>query len=576
MAKLDIVDTVINHWRANAAVLFFVTEEPFRVWRDVTQAAKTLLEKRNNLVQVVGHDKISGFYTDGPSIETPKLKTNIFVNALNWIIEPWECLAERDSNIRNILSNPNQHQDLPPFDPKQDLICVMRDPTWDLNEASHKAASTQILRNIIQHNMCSPTHYIDDSGEPVRGKRMLIFVSPTEKLPTDIPEINPIIVPLPEDEMLATTFEPLQIADKVTPEARSRIVAAMRGLTYQKAEDALALALIEHDGKLDDVEALTNTIRRKKAQMIEGIPGVTYVFHDDIPFDHLPGMEELEEFIDRRMAIPPNIAKQHNITPLKGITLAGVPGCGKTLVSKVIIKRTGRDGIFVDFGTIKEGLVGASQRNLRRVLNIIRALNAVAIFDDIDKGSTSTSASGYSGDGGTSAEMVSMLLTEMDGGANTSSESPIYIFTMNRTNNVPSELLRAGRTDAQFFVDKPDADTRLRIFNLHLTRQAATCSDDRLKNIVEFGMDQWTSAEVAICVNEAVIHAIAKGRSEIDLDWLQKEVANTTPMAKNNTYKQDWEEMEIAASQFRHIGKTSTANTQPAKRHQRSSKRSIN
>ena len=85
-------------------------------------------------------------------------------------------------------------------------------------------------------------------------------------------------------------------------------------------------------------------------------------------------------------------------------------------------------------------------------------------IDEIEK---QLSGSGGALDGGVSTKVLGGLLTWMQ-----ESTSPVFrIATANRVESLPPELLRKGRFDEIFFLDLPDEDERLSIFDYHLTKR---------------------------------------------------------------------------------------------------------
>jgi len=49
--------------------------------------------------------------------------------------------------------------------------------------------------------------------------------------------------------------------------------------------------------------------------------------------------------------------------------------------------------------------------------------------------------------------------------------------TANRIDQLPPELIRKGRMDEVFFVDLPETDVRLKIFDIHLNKRGLSSAD---------------------------------------------------------------------------------------------------
>jgi len=177
------------------------------------------------------------------------------------------------------------------------------------------------------------------------------------------------------------------------------------------------------------------------------------------------------------------------------------------------------------------------------------------IVDDTDKGSMAAQG-GPVGDSGTSGEMIQMLLTDMDGGVDNDEDGLIFVFTANRVQQIPPELIRAGRMDAKWFVPRPDEETRLNIMKVHLAMHNILADNEGvLKTIATAHTKDWVGAELADLINEAVVVAVATNAPTVDTDWMTQRASETTPMAKLDAYRDDFAAMEKAANQFRTVGK---------------------
>ena len=140
-----------------------------------------------------------------------------------------------------------------------------------------------------------------------------------------------------------------------------------------------------------------------------------------------------------------------------------------------------------------------------------------------------------------------MLLTDMDGGVDNDEDGLIYVFTANRTQAIPPELIRAGRMDAKWFVPRPDEETRLNIMKVHLAMHNINVDNEgKLKTIATTHTKDWVGAELADLVNEAVVVAVATDSPAVDTEWMIK---------KLDAYRDDFAAMEKAANQFRTVGK---------------------
>src|SRR5690606_37027230 len=155
-----------------------------------------------------------------------------------------------------------------------------------------------------------------------------------------------------------------------------------------------------------------------------------------------------------------------------GVLLLGVQGCGKSLLAKAIAAGFGVPLLRMDFGSLYDKYHGETEKNLRDALASAEQLAPCVLWiDEIEKGLASGGE-----DGGVSRRVLGYLLTWM-----AERKQPVFLVaTANQVQELPPELLRKGRFDEIFFVDLPDADTRVEILRVHLARRQLPVDDLQL------------------------------------------------------------------------------------------------
>jgi len=564
MGPANIGGRAAELWKSGRQVWWLVTEELFRVTSSIKGAVETLNQGRRKNIGVVLHDRWSGFHRGLPPIALCKDKSNSLGTALQMAMMSKEELEQGGFK--------------PSFDPEDDLIFVFKSIDEEIRS---QPLTLTLLKNIMMSNACSAQYTKDrskdDQCEHHRGTRMIVLLTTTMSMPEAIPELKPEIVPLPSYECLKgiamDTLEPewdafkgssgkdgIERLDDVTFD---KVILSLRGMTAADAEEVLALAIVRHEckkyRKVRDLDALLDTIEGEKAKVISKVPGLTYIRKSDIVGEPLPGYEVLTQFLDNRMGISHTVASEHDLTPLRGIALGGAPGGGKTEVAKYIARRLARIGLIWDIGGSKGSLVGQSEDNCRKVILIAREMRALVLCDDVDKGGLAK-AKDYSGDGGTGGNMVQMLLTEM---SDPTSEA-VYVFTFNRVPDMP-ELLRPGRVDERFYVERPNGPTRLAILQNHVRRVKLAVDDEAaLEKLAYDGTTDWTGAELAhVLIRSEAIRALAAGSKVLNVERMTARAKGFIPMVKQRAFTEDIARMEEACSQFEKIG--NVAGPVPAK-----------
>jgi SpoVK/Ycf46/Vps4 family AAA+-type ATPase len=163
----------------------------------------------------------------------------------------------------------------------------------------------------------------------------------------------------------------------------------------------------------------------------------------------------------------------------KSILLLGPPGCGKTMLGRGFAQRMKIAFIQVHIDRMLGGLMGESERNLNRALDVIDSLGlCIAFFDEADKQLAGTSGEHAQSSSDLTQRLGGILLRwEQD------RKSQAIIFkTANRTHNFSAEMLR--RCDVIINVDYPHADDRETILSMYACDRNLKIPSDKIKEFV--------------------------------------------------------------------------------------------
>ena len=210
---------------------------------------------------------------------------------------------------------------------------------------------------------------------------------------------------------------------------------------------------------------------------------------------------------------------------MKVINFYGVPGCGKSLTAKAVAKAWNYPLLRFDIGKVFGGIVGESEQNVRRALDIAKAIAPCVLWiDEIEKGLSGVQSSGQT-DGGTTSRVFGTLLTWMQ-----EKKEPVFVIaTANNIKELPPELMRKGRFDEVFFVDLPIAEERSKIFKIHI--------ESRKRKIENFNLDElsretkgFSGSEIEECVKEGLQTAFSEGR-DLSQEDIIKAAKATVPLS---------------------------------------------
>ncbi|MFF4348300.1 proteasome ATPase [Streptomyces sp. NPDC001530] len=214
----------------------------------------------------------------------------------------------------------------------------------------------------------------------------------------------------------------------------------------------------------------------------------------DIGYEQIGGLGNQIEMIRDAVELPylyPDLFKEHELRPPKGVLLYGPPGCGKTLIAKAVANSlakkvaevTGQAAGKSFFLNIKgpellNKYVGETERQIRLVFQRAREKASegtpVIVFFDEMESLFRTRGSGVSSD--VENTIVPQLLAEIDGVEGL--ENVVVIGASNREDMIDPAILRPGRLDVKIKIERPDAEAAKDIFAKYLTERLPLHSDD--------------------------------------------------------------------------------------------------
>lgn len=207
----------------------------------------------------------------------------------------------------------------------------------------------------------------------------------------------------------------------------------------------------------------------------------------------------------------PEIFIRLGIEPHSGILLYGPPGCGKTLIAKVLASESEANMYSINGPEIMNKYYGETEAKLREIFKEAKDNSPSIIFIDEIDAIAPKREEAY---GDVEKRVVAQLLALMDG--LTDRGNVIVLGATNRPDSVDPALRRPGRFDREIEVSVPNADGRLEILYIH-TRGMPIAENVELKRLAA-ELHGYTGADIKSLCREAALKAIRRYLPEIDLE----------------------------------------------------------
>lgn len=180
-------------------------------------------------------------------------------------------------------------------------------------------------------------------------------------------------------------------------------------------------------------------------------------------------LHRIREMIELPLRFP-EVFDRLGIDPPKGVLLHGPPGCGKTLIARIIANETEASFFSVSGPEIIHKFYGESEAHLRKIWDeATRRAPSIIFLDEID----SIAPKRENTQGEVEKRVVAQLLALMDG--LNKRQNVVVIAATNLPNNIDPALRRPGRFDREIAIPVPDRHGRRQILDIHSRGMPLAC-----------------------------------------------------------------------------------------------------
>ena len=353
------------------------------------------------------------------------------------------------------------------------------------------------------------------------------IISPLVPLPKDLESYTTILEPDPLTEEniaeIILDFTKMQEVESPGEDLLNKLVTRLKGLSHTEIYNILSLA-ISQDGALTYSD-LPNILEQKQ-QMVKK-SGILEMIHVKETMNDIGGLENLKKWLLRKAEIFKHIkkAQKFGVDIPKGVLIAGMPGCGKSLTAKAAAKAFDVPLLRLDIGRLMGKYLGESENNMRRAIKLTEASSPCVLWiDELEKA--------FAGVGGGGSEVTTRLFGSFLTWMQEKNSLAFVVATANKIDSLPPELLRKGRFDETFYVDLPNKIERKKILEIHIRkRRSQDLNRINLDKLVD-KTEGYCGADLEGVVREAIESAFVNKKPALTTDDILIAIRDTHSLSE--------------------------------------------
>ena len=327
---------------------------------------------------------------------------------------------------------------------------------------------------------------------------------------SDVVEINKVTAKPAKSVTLTPIADQVTVDKEFTDFVKNRL----KGLPLSQSDEISVMILGNAmDFKIEKISP-KGIVRIERTTNLTILSEVSEDKKSRITYEQVGGLQEEIKVMREIVELPlrhPELFVRLGIEPHSGILLYGPPGCGKTLLAKVLASESDARMFSINGPEIMNKYYGETEAKLRDIFKEAKENSPSIIFIDEIDAIAPKREEAY---GDVEKRVVAQLLALMDG--LTDRGNVVVLGATNRPDSVDPALRRPGRFDREMEISVPNADGRLEVMQIH-TRGMPIADDVNLKSLAA-ELHGYTGADMKSLCREAAIRSIRRYLPEIDLE----------------------------------------------------------
>lgn len=287
-----------------------------------------------------------------------------------------------------------------------------------------------------------------------------IIVSDYKEVPKELEKYTTIYkIPKMNEKEIEKYIIDFSILNKVQvyKEELEEISNSLKGLTKLEIEHILYM-VIENENKISLEEK--NIIIKEKGEIIKKSSKLELI-ENNKKIENVGGMNNLKIYLKKKLSLLKDIekTKSYGLNIPKGILISGMPGCGKTLISKAAQNYLNVPLIKFNISSFIENNLYLTQKNIKKALRTAELTSpCILLLDEIEN---------FYNINKECKLLFEEFLIWLE-----EKESPVYVIgTINEPSRFSQEVLKKEKFDDLFFIDFPTEKERIEIFKIYLKKR---------------------------------------------------------------------------------------------------------